>query len=156
MNQLESDYAKLEQEYRGLVDGALQLQGSDALNASVAQITEKNQQLSSVLDKMLSVLASVKQEGSNLNEYKDELVRRLQKIQTDYNNLKNNTDRLETLRRIREYEYSKTHTSLNWYMLGFFVVCAVLLICLFVFGRQPIREAAYAIPTAPAMIAPLM
>ena len=150
---LEAEYTRLDTLYRKLAQDALNV---DDKTSIITQIKSVNQQLAGVLDKMLMAVAQVKQDGSKITEYKDELVRRLRTIRSDYDNLRKNTDQLETLRRIREYEQSKASGSLNWYLLGFFVLCGVLVLFMFIFGRQASFDASAAMPASPTITAPFM
>jgi len=152
---LQNEYARLEEEYARLADDALNATSADVLNPIVETIKSTNQSIRAVLDQMLTVLAQMKEETPDISVYSDELVKRLGQIQNDYNNLKSNTDKLETLRRIRAYEESKATGSLNWYLLGFLVLCGILVVFILIFGRQRSADATYAMPTSPMMTAPL-
>lgn len=154
MQELEQEYTRLQSAYQKLAAEAI---ASDNAEPLIPGLQSANQSIANILGRMLSLLANVRKEGEDLQPYRDELVRRLQKIQYDYNNLKSNTDRLETLRRIREYESSKAAGSLNWYLFGFFGLCVLLLIFMFAFGRQPRNvDTIPAIPTAATIRPPFM
>ena len=58
----------------------------------------------------------------------DELIERIMEIQRDYNGLLVATDKLETLRRIRQQQDLVANGSLRIYGLGFLIACVGLII----------------------------
>ena len=155
MNRLESDYQTLQDQYRSLATEAETKTDAKSLNPILEKLQRVNRQIAEVLDRMLTNVAKTKENGASISTYRDDLVKALRRIQIDYNNLRTNTDTLETLRRIREYESSKATGSLNWYLLGFLVLCFLLPMFILIFGRQRSSDATYAMPATPAMMAPL-
>lgn len=149
MQELEQEYARLQTVYQTLASNT-----SVPTPEVIGKLRTTNSAIADVLGKMIAILAQTRDEGQGIEQYRDQLVQRLQKIQTDYNNLKVNTDHLETLRRIREYEASKSEGSLNWYLLGFFVLCVVVLIFMLAFGHVRSEDAIAAMEATPAINAP--
>jgi hypothetical protein len=108
------------------------------------QIQSVNQQIAAVLDQMITQTQYVPP-GPNSDTYRDQLVEQLTRIQSDYNGLKNNTDALKTLRRIRSFQDTSWQSTLALYLTGFLVV-ALLLVLVMLFRRQKSVS-----PTAPSM-----
>jgi hypothetical protein len=108
------------------------------------QIQSVNQQIAAVLDQMITQ-TQYAPPGPNSDTYRDQLVEQLTRIQSDYNGLKNNTDALKTLRRIRSFQDTSWQSTLALYLTGFLVV-ALLLVLVMLFRRQKSVS-----PTAPSM-----
>jgi hypothetical protein len=101
----------------------------------VNKLKNLNLQISNTLHAMIEALTNVRNETANIKMYRDDLISRLKKIQWDYNGLIQNTDQLETLRRIRESERARVDKSVNFYLILFLIACAALLIVI-LFKRQ--------------------
>lgn len=112
--------------------------------ASPDKISALNMEISKTLEEMIGILAQTK--GSGLEQYRNQLIENLHRIQRDYNGLIQNTDKIETLRRIRREEYDTA--PLKRYLFFFFAIVFVILILLLFFQRKP---TAAAIPSNPAI-----
>ena len=111
----------------------------------VNKLKDLNLQISNTLHAMIESLTNVRNETASIKVYRDELISRLRKIQWEYNGLIQNTDQLETLRRIREWERAKADKSVNFYLILFLLACAALLVAI-LFKREIIE----AVPFFPA------
>jgi hypothetical protein len=116
---------------------------------NVADAKALNLQLA---DTVSQLLAAATADPTHIDAYRNELVRKLTRIQYDYNGLVANTDSLETLRRIREYETTKFDSSFMLYLFAFGLAC-VFLIVLLLFKRQPLPTNTISM-TSPATMAP--
>lgn len=140
MEELERQYAKQHTAYQ---DAATKQDP-----ASVDAVKALSLQIADTLSRMIAILTGVKQESGNIGAYRDELVKKLIRIQHDYSGLLTNTDRLETLRRIRSYEESKFDSTFYWYMFAFTIIAVVLLIVL-LFKKAPYVDASMMMRTSP-------
>jgi hypothetical protein len=109
--------------------------------ASPDKISALNIEISKTLEEMIGILAQ-----TELEEYRNQLIENLHRIQRDYNGLVQNTDKIETLRRIRAEEYDTA--PLKRYLFFFFAILFVILLLLLFFQRKP---TAAAIPSNPAI-----
>jgi DNA repair exonuclease SbcCD ATPase subunit len=112
--------------------------------ASPDKISALNVEIAKTLEEMIGLLAQAK--GMGIEQYRTQLVENLHRIQRDYTGLKQNTDKIETLRRIRSEEYNTA--PLQRYLIFFFAILFVILILLLFFQRKP---TAAAIPSSPAI-----
>ena len=148
MKELEAKYLEQLDAYNTLIQTAMDGNPKE----HIGDIQDLNVQISDTLSKMMAILDVSKQQTGDIVFYRKKLEERLLKLQTDYNLLKVNHDEMETLRRIREYEEVKANTSLNLYMIGFALLCVVLLFVMFIFGRYRSIEPTYAMPSATTMM----
>lgn len=125
--------------YNALVDDTLD--HPEKLDTNLAEIRAINQRLAHILDQMLTDAHNTRGTPAGV---RDELIEKLRRIQRDYNGLLQNTDRMETLRRIRKGETENWWGSLSVYLLAFLVL-AVITVFVLMFKRQKVE----AIPTAP-------
>jgi hypothetical protein len=147
---LSAQYTKLQADYQALITQALA--DSTKLPTVLPQIQSINQQMASVLDKMLVELQYAR-DGPNSDAYRDQLAETLARIQSDYNGLKSNTDALQTLKRIRSFQDTSWHSSLNLY-IALFLLFAIVLVLVMVFRRHT-KDSTIAPSTSPAAIPPL-
>jgi hypothetical protein len=148
MRELESTYANQRDEYNTLINDAIERGARESITA----IQDLNVAMSETLAKMMAILDTTTQQTNDIVFYRTKLEEQLLQIQRDYNLLKSNTDEIETLRRIRQYEETKATTSLNLYMIGLALLCIVLVFVIFVFGRYRSVDATYAIPSPATMM----
>lgn len=144
MNVLEQQYLSQREEYNKLIDNAMERGAREY----ITKIQDLNSSMSETIAKMMAALDSTKINPEDIVFYRKQLEERLLRIQNDYNLLKSNTDEMETLRRIRQYEETKANTSINLYMIGLALLSIVLILVIFVFGRYRSSEATYAMPSA--------
>lgn len=105
------------------------------------QITKLNLDISKTLEEMIGVLAQVKRdESGNIEQYRNQLIEKLQRIQKEYNGLVRSTDKLETLRRIRQDQ--KDPSVVRRYLYFFFAVVFFVFVLLFVFSQKKPTAAA--------------
>ena len=107
------------------------------------------------LNKRIEDLTYLKTTTPDMRMEREHLLAVLRRIQTDYSGLIENTDDLETLRRIREQEGGAAKQELMWYIIAFFAMAAALLGVIFVMGGQKALATAMS-PSTPAMSPPLM
>jgi Flp pilus assembly pilin Flp len=141
--------ADLQRQYQDKVvkyDAAIQSALASNDVSKIPQLQALNAELNSLLEQMLK--------ESPMEEQRQELVTTLRRIQRDYNGLKNNTDTLELLRRIREGETGATRKEFALYLGLFFVTCLGL-IAFVMFGGQMTLATTASTPT-PIRTAPLM
>ena len=125
--------------YNALVDDTLA--HPEKLEANLVEIRALNQRLAHILDQRV---ADAHETRGTPESVRTELVEKLHRIQRDYNGLLQNTDKLETLRRIRKGETENWWGSLSIYIIAFLVIAGVTIL-LAMFSRQKVA----AIPTAP-------
>ena len=142
LNELSARLTALRTQYTALVNQGAQTPAQ--IQTILPQIQSVNQQIAAVLDQMITQ-TQYAPPGPNSDTYRDQLVEQLTRIQSDYNGLKNNTDALKTLRRIRSFQDTSWQSTLALYLTGFLVV-AILLVLVMLFRRQKSVS-----PTAPSM-----
>lgn len=148
---LNAQYETLKRQYDTLITQTLA--EPTRLSTTLPQIQSINQQMSTLLDQMLTQLQYARN-GPNSDAYRAELAETLARIQMDYNGLKTNTDALQTLRRIRSFQDTSWQSSLNLY-LALFLIFAIVLVLVMLFRRQ--TKASTPAPSAsPAAIPTLM
>ena len=148
---LNAQYETLKRQYDTLITQTLA--EPTRLSTALPQIQSINQQMSTLLDQMLTQLQYARN-GPNSDAYRDQLTETLARIQMDYNGLKTNTDALQTLRRIRSFQDTSWQSSLNLY-LALFLIFAIVLVLVMLFRRQ--TNASTPAPSAsPAAIPTLM
>jgi hypothetical protein len=121
MEELEQKFQKQKAVYDQLVADALTNSDSNAITSIAA--TKKA--MSDTLSEMLEL-----SESTNRNDQQEELIRRIMEIQRDYNGLLVSTDKLETLRKIRQFQDSRADVNLKIYGLGFLIASLALVILL--------------------------
>ena len=142
LNELSARLTALRTQYTALVNQGAQTPAQ--IQTLLPQIQSVNQQIAAVLDQMITQ-TQYAPPGPNSDTYRDQLVEQLTRIQSDYTGLKNNTDALKTLRRIRSFQDTSWQSTLALYLTGFLVV-ALLLVLVMLFRRQKSVS-----PTAPSM-----
>ena len=148
MDELKAKYQSQSAEYDKLVDSAVASRDT----SQIPKIKELNTSVSKTLNAMIEKLTFLKKDSPDLKLERDVLVQRLGRIQSDYNNLRTNTDKLETLRRIRRQESVEGDRWLYWYMIAFLILCLILLLYLVFHGKSEATAAiASAVPTTPAL-----
>lgn len=146
MDDPKSQYARLNAEYMRLIDDTIK--NPRKAKENLPKITALASQIATMLDEMTKQLAMAPSPSSTLEAERDELLKRLRKIQMDYNGLLQNTDKLETLRRIRSYQDTTWRSSFNVYLIAFLVLA--LLVVLVVLGMS-YRAKSAIIPTNPTI-----
>lgn len=148
MDELKAKYQSQTAEYDKLVESAMASRDV----SQIPKIKELNAGLAKTLNAMIEKLTFLKKDSPNLKLERDVLVQRLGQIQSDYNGLRANTDKLETLRRIRQQESSADERWMYWYLLAFLLLAVVLLMYLVFHGKSEATAAiASAVPMTPAL-----
>ena len=119
MSDLEAEYQRRKTIYDNLVASALATNDASKVDA----IAAAKQAMNETLSKMLALSA-----GSGTPAQQEELIRRVMEIQRDYNGLLVSTDKLETLRKIHQFQDSRTGTDLKIYGLGFLIAGLALIV----------------------------
>jgi len=143
-----TQYTMLNAEYVQLIQDIL----ADPTSAQqkIPRVTTLAGQIAAVLDEAAKEMAMVSNPSEDMSAERDELVKRLQQIQRDYSGLVQNTDKIETLRRIRAYQDTSWRPSFAFHLLAFFVLALILFLTI-LFLRQ--RENTAIRPTS-ATISP--
>lgn len=126
------DFQRLATEYERLADEALS--DPTKMQTNVNRMKTINAQMASILDATIRDMTASGPSG-DIARQRDELLQKLTRIQRDYNGLLVNTDKLETLRRIRGFEESDWKSQLRTYMIVL-AVLAVVLVLFVLFRRQ--------------------
>lgn len=151
MDETKKQYTQQLQEYDRVVDEAIQTQDLTKL----PKIKDLNAGIAKTLNKMIEELTFLKKDTPDIKKTRDELLERLRKIQRDYTGLLEDTDQLETLRRIRQQESREADRQLYMYLIFFLLVAlAIVLFVLFFSGQRKDATAASASmpPTAAALV----
>lgn len=120
----------------------------------LAEIRALNEEISSLLEQMLTEVSNASVDTSTVKAQRTELVTTLNRIQRDYNGLVQNTDSLELLRRIREGTTDAPRKEFEMYLFFFLLMCGGILLLMF-FGSQKI-DATTISATTPPRIAPFV
>lgn len=144
MDELNKRYTTLVSQYNTQIDDALTSPSN--LDEKIGRIAETNKRISATLDEMLQIVTMSK---PKLAVYRDELLQKLAKIQRDYDNLVSNQDKLETLRRIREFRDESWRRTLYLYLIAFLAL-AVLIGILILWKGGYTKETTAAMPSSAA------
>lgn len=135
MTEYRAQYETLNTQYVQLIQEILANPTASA--DKIQQVTTLAGQIATLLDSAAKDLAMVPNPSGALAAERDELVKRLQRIQQDYNGLLQNTDKVETLRRIRSYQDESWRPTFSLHLLAFFVLALILfLVILFLRQRE--------------------
>ena len=126
---MDAQYQSLAQQYQALADEAIA--DPSKLQGNVEKMKVINQKMASVLD---STIADMTSAGA-LETQRDELIEKLVRIQSDYNGLLINTDKMQTLRKIRGFQEEDWKSQLRMYII-FFAILAGVVLLLVLFKRQ--------------------
>ena len=125
---LESEYTTLRDQYKAKVDQALAAKTAAEVNPLIEELVALNTRVTEALNKLIARMAQEEARGStDFTAKRKELTRRLDEIQRQYKGLTSDTDRLRALRKIREYEETKTDDTVQGYMIAFSVFAALLI-----------------------------
>lgn len=129
---MDAQYQSLAEQYQSLADEALK--DPTKLQTNTEKMKVLNTQMAKILDAAISDLTSGGARG-DLATQRDALVEKLRRIQRDYNGLLANTDKIETLRRIRGFQEEDWKSKLKLYII-FFSILAVIMFLFVLFKRQ--------------------
>ena len=122
--ELNAEYRIKIAEYQSKVTSALATNDATALPA----IRALNQQISKLLDDMLSSLDPLRQDTATTQAQREELAAVLAQIERDYTGLRDSTDSMTLLRRIREGEARPSMKDLKLYSVLFAAGCVALFV----------------------------
>ncbi len=128
MAELETQYKTKYDLYTQYASEALATGNATTREEFIQKIKVLNTELASILAEMIRSLTNSKNTAPSTEKLRDELVSRLQRIQFDYNGLLVSTDKLTTLRRIRQFETAKSTEKVNTYLIGLAVLSALLVL----------------------------
>ncbi len=149
MDELRAKYETQVREYETMVKTAIQTEDT----SKIAEIQAKNAGIAKTLNEMIEKLTFLKRETPSLTKERDHLVDRLRQIQQDYNGLKSNSDKLETLRRIRQEESTEANRQLYLYFGFFLLVCLIIVVFLaFMTHRKDTTAASASMPPTTAAL----
>jgi hypothetical protein len=137
---MDPEFQRLATEYQRLADESLA--DPTKMEANVEKMKTINASMASILDRTIQEMNTGI--ASDVDRQRNELIQKLVRIQKDYNGLPENTDKLETLRRIRGFQETDWQSQLKTYIIVLAVLAVVLL--LFVFFR---RQKVFSTMTAP-------
>lgn len=133
---MDAQYQSLATQYQKLADEALKTPSK--LQQNTERMRVINTQMAKLLDSAIADMTAAGARGS-LAKQRDELIEKLRRIQRDYNGLLANTDKIETLRRIRGFQEQDWKSTLKMYIVFFSILAGVML--LFVLFKRPTQTA---------------
>jgi len=151
MDVLEKQYRERLNAYDRLI--AQTIRDPSKISSTLPQIQAIQTQMSSIVDKMIGEVTLAKQ-GDRLAQRRNELIEQLQRIQRDYTDLRNSSDKLETLRRIRAFEDQSWQGTFQMYLIAFIVFVVVVALVL-IFKRIQAPAINAMTPSNPTAITPL-
>jgi len=151
MDVLEKQYRERLKAYDSLI--AQTIRDPSKISSTLPQIQAIQTQMSSIVDKMIAEVTLAKQ-GDRLTQRRNELIEQLQRIQRDYTDLRNSSDKLETLRRIRAFEDQSWQGTFQMYLIAF-IVFAVVVALVLIFKRIQAPAINAITPSNPTAITPL-
>jgi hypothetical protein len=133
MSDYKRHYTALHAQYTQLIEQVLA--NPATATEKVPQVMAVATQIANVLDEAAKDLALVPSPSQAIVAEQQELTQQLQRIQRDYSGLVQNTDKVETLRRIRSYQDESWRPTFAFHLIAFFVL-VILLLLVIVFTRQ--------------------
>lgn len=144
LRDLEKEYKALLSQYNTLWEQVKSIRSETQATQVSEQLKALNVKLANVLERMMAF------QSESPSEVRDELVRRLAEIQRDYNGLLVSTDKLTTLRTIRQHETKANNQTLSIYLFIFIALAVALLVMMLWKGRSQTYETTAMTPTSPA------
>ena len=148
---MDAQYQTLAQQYQGLADEALR--DPTKLQSNTEKMKILNTRMAGLLDSAIADMTSAGASG-DLARQRDKLIEKLRRIQRDYNGLLVNTDKVQTLRRIRGFQEEDWKGKLQLYII-FFAILAGVMFLIVLFKRQRVESANIA-PMSATSMPPLM
>jgi hypothetical protein len=148
---MDAQYQTLAQQYQGLADEALR--DPTKLQSNTEKMKILNTRMAGLLDSAIADMTSAGASG-DLARQRDKLIEKLRRIQRDYNGLLVNTDKVQTLRRIRGFQEEDWKGKLQLYII-FFAILAGVMFLIVLFKRQRVESANIA-PMSAMSTPPLM
>ena len=147
---MEAQYQSLAQQYQRLAEEALN--DPTKVTSNTEKMKSLSIQMARLLDSAISDMTSGGARG-DLATQRDALVEKLRRIQRDYNGLLVNTDKVETLRRIRGFQEEDWKGKLKLYIIFFAILAGVMF--LFVLFKRQRAESANIAPMSATSMPPL-
>lgn len=142
-------YDELKKEYESKYLEYTQIVGSPSpTDAQIERLRVLNREISQLLQQMIAVTDTNQTEV--LNQRYSELSQVLNRIERDHEVLSQNSDRLETLRRIREFEEVRTNGTVNIFAV-LLLVAALALLIVMIFSAYSTNAVTISAPTSPAI-----
>ena len=133
-------FQTLAAQYEALANEALSTPAK--MQGNIEKMKAINTEMAAILDSTIHEM-TVSGPSGDLTRQRDELIQKLVRIQRDYNGLLTNTDKLETLRRIRGFQEDDWKSKLRIYIIAL-AVLAVVLALFVLFRRQKTLSTAMA------------
>ena len=133
-------FQTLAAQYEALANEALS--NPAKMQGNIEKMKTINTEMAAMLDSTIHEMTASGPSG-DLTRQRDELIEKLVRIQRDYNGLLTNTDKLETLRRIRGFQETDWKSKLRIYIIAL-AVLAVVLALFVLFRRQKTLSTAMA------------
>lgn len=133
-------FQTLAAQYEALANEALS--NPAKMQGNIEKMKTINTEMAAILDSTIHEMTASGPSG-DLTRQRDELIEKLVRIQRDYNGLLTNTDKLETLRRIRGFQETDWKSKLRIYIIAL-AVLAVVLALFVLFRRQKTLSTAMA------------
>jgi hypothetical protein len=147
MDALRTKYETQIKNYESLVKQSVEV--GDV--SQIPKLREMNTAIGKTLNDMIEQLTFLKKDTPKLKQERDELINRLRRIQQEYNGLLINTDKLETLRRIREQENGEADQQMRMFLFFFLAIClAIFLYLLIATQRKDTTAPSASIPPTTA------
>lgn len=125
---MDPEFQRLAADYQRLANESLA--DPTKMEGNIEKMKTINARMASILDRTIQEMNTGV--SSDVDRQRNELIEKLVRIQKDYNGLLVNTDKLETLRRIRGFQETDWKSQLKIYMIVFAVLAVVLLVLIFV------------------------
>jgi hypothetical protein len=148
---MDAQYQSLAQQYQRLAEEALS--DPTKLQPNTEKMKALNTRMATLLDGTITEMTSAGVTG-DLARQRDALIEKLRRIQRDYNGLLVNTDKMETLRRIRGFQEEDWKGKLKLYIV-FFAILAGIMFLVVLFKRQRVDSTNIA-PMSPTSTPPLI
>jgi len=148
---MDAQYQSLAEQYQRLADEAIATPSK--LQTNTEKMKVLNTQMAGLLNGAITDLTSSGANGE-LAKQRDALIEKLRRIQRDYNGLLVNTDKLQTLHRIRGFQEEDWKGKLKLYIL-FFALLAGVMFLVVLFKRQKVDSTNIA-PMSPTSTPPFI
>ena len=122
--QLRQEFDQKKEEYDALIDTLLE--SETPTDADIAKVRELNRKMFELLEQSIAVLGV--SQSKDMENATRELSEVLARVDREYGILSQNSDRLETLRRIRQFEEVRADGSVGVYMILLILLAVAVLV----------------------------
>lgn len=129
--QLKTEFDTKKAAYDALVASASQ--STNPSEDDIGRLRTMNRELATLLEQTIQALSTIQSE--ELGTLNSELASTMNTLEQQYAILSENSDRVETLRRIREFEETKKGASVGIYMIALLVLAMAVLVIMVFFQR---------------------